>query len=479
MHPLDRADMLPAVTSRGTRASAGTVTHAPGGVVGASSTRRAILRSAALTAGAGSAAFTAACGAGSTESTGAVRPVARDVKDELIWLSWSSNTGVRGTAYGNMIKQFNERFPNVTVTQIPPPSGPFGVTFEKVVTTIAGGERLDLVGVVPEFIPVYMDRAKALTDLNAWFRRDPSYKATDHVKGAIDGLTWKGKLGAVPVGLSTSIAIYNAEMLQRKGIAPPKADWNLDQVVDLGKRLTEPKGEETVWGFHDRMPNPLRLYTYIWAFGGEPMTPREEPTQFRWSKDPKTMQAIEWVVDLHRKHGIRAGGHTPEGNSGSGAFPKNRVAISGWQINIFPSVPPDIRYDVIPMPRGPNGRHLYFWGFCYGLAPQSKNPDLSWELLKHVTGVPGQTEWMTHARFAPSLKSLLNGPYQKLDGPPASKQIVADAALSTERFPMHTRWPDMLPKIEQLIKDADAGVKSVKDALTTLDAELEAIAKSA
>jgi multiple sugar transport system substrate-binding protein len=440
-------------------------------------TRRHLVRRAALAGLTATASFAAACGAAS-QPAAALRPVARDVRDELIWLTWSSNSGVRGTAYGNMITQFNERFPNVTVTQVPPPSGPFGATFEKLVTTIAGGERIDLVGVVPEFVPVYLETAKALGDLNTWLRRDPSYKATDHVKGAIDGLTWKGKLAALPVGLSTSIAIYNAELLQRKGIDPPKADWDVNQVVELGRRLTEPKGDETVWGYHDRMPNPLRLYTYIWAFGGEPMTPREEPTQFRWSKDAKTVQAMEWVVDLHRKHAIRAGGHTPEGDSGSGAFPRNRVAISGWQINIFESVPPDIRYDVIPMPRGPNGRHLYFWGFCYGLAPQSRNPELAWELLKHVTGEPGQREWMTHARFAPSLKSLLGGPYQQLDGPPVSKQLVADAALSTERFPMHVRWPDMLPKIEQMVRDADAGKVSVRDALTTLDAELESIARS-
>jgi acetolactate synthase-1/2/3 large subunit len=56
--------------------------------------------------------------------------------------------------------------------------------------------------------------------------------------------------------------------------------------------------------------------------------------------------------------------------------------------------------------------------------------------------------------------------------------LEADAALATERFPMHTRWPDMLPKIEQMVRDADAGTKSVRDALTTLDAELETIAKS-
>jgi multiple sugar transport system substrate-binding protein len=446
-------------------------------------TRRRFLRAAGISGLAGSAVtavFATACGGSATptEPTAALRPLAREVKDDLIWLIWSSNTGVRGEAYGNMVAQFQQRFPNVSVTQVPPPSGPFGATFEKLVTTIAAGERLDLVGVVPEYVPAYMDGAKALSDLNVWLRRDPAYKASDHVKGAVDGLTWKGKLAALPVGLSTSVAVYNAELLQRKGIAPPKADWDVNQAVDLAKRLTEAKGpDDTIWGYHDRMPNPLRLYTYVWAFGGEPMTPREEPTQFRWSKDPKTLQAMEWVIDLHRRHSVRAGAHTNEGDSGSGVFPRNRVAISGYQINILNGIPHDLRYDVIPMPRGPNGRHLYFWGFCYGLAPQSRAPELAWEFLKHVTGEPGQREWMARARFAPSLKSLLGGPYQQLDGPPASKQIVADAALSTERFPMHRRWPDMLPKIEQMVRDADAGKKSVKDLLSQLDDDLAAIVK--
>jgi multiple sugar transport system substrate-binding protein len=431
-------------------------------------------------------AVAAACGVGAGATPGAPpdgaqggRALDRGMKDELIWLIWSSNTGARGEAYQAMTRSFNERFPNVTATQVPPPPGPFGATFEKLVTTIAGGNRLDLVGVVPAYVPVYMDRAQALGDLNARLRRDSTAKATDHAKGAIDGLTWKGRLGALPIGLSTSIAVYNRELLQRKGVAPPRADWDMDQVVDLAKRLTEIRGpDDTVWGFHDRMPNPLRLYTYVWAFGGEPMTPREEPTELRWSKDPRTLEAVEWVVDLHRKHNVRAGGHTPEGDSGSGAFPQNRVALAGYQINILEGIPRELQYDVLPMPRGRNGRHLYFWGFCYGLAPQSPAPDLAWEFLKHITGEPGQREWMARARFAPSLKSLLNGPFQQLEGPPASKQVVADAALSTERFPMHSRWPDLLPRIEQMVRDADAGKQSVRDALTALDVDLAAIARS-
>ena len=41
-----------------------------------------------------------------------------------------------------------------------------------------------------------------------------------------------------------------------------------------------------------------------------------------------------------------------------------------------------------------------------------------------------------------------------------------------------TRWPDMLPKIEQMVRDADAGTRNVRDALSTLDAQPEAVTRS-
>jgi hypothetical protein len=42
---------------------------------------------------------------------------------------------------------------------------------------------------------------------------------------------------------------------------------------------------------------------------------------------------------------------------------------------------------------------------------------------------------------------------------------------------MHSRWPDLLPRIEQMVRDADAGKQSVRDALTALDVDLAAIAR--
>ena len=76
------------------------------------------------------------------------------------------------------------------------------------------------------------------------------------------------------------------------------------------------------------------------------------------------------------------------------------------------------KWDVQQLPAMEKGRYFPDRGFAYGVARNSKNPDLAWELLKQVVGPAGQTDWYRHARFAPSIKSLLGGAYlQEKDAP--------------------------------------------------------------
>src|SRR5690349_18465905 len=82
--------------------------------------RRTVLRQLAAAAGvAGAAGVAVACassGSGGSAPAQTSKPLDRGVKEDLVWLIWSSNTGVRGDAYNAMTKTFQERFPNVTAT---------------------------------------------------------------------------------------------------------------------------------------------------------------------------------------------------------------------------------------------------------------------------------------------------------------------------------------------------------------------------
>src|SRR5919198_4150214 len=173
-------------------------------------------------------------------------------QDHLVWFIWSSNTGARGQAYNTMTQRFNEQFPNVTVEQITG-GGDLKTVMDKLITMIASDSRLDVVGVSPDLVPAYVERLNVLQDLRSVLKLDSStVKESDHAAGIIDTHVWKGKLYALPVGITTNHACLNLDLLQENGIAPPGPDWTIDQALDMARRTTVRRtgDEDSTWGMY-------------------------------------------------------------------------------------------------------------------------------------------------------------------------------------------------------------------------------------
>ncbi|MGH2367444.1 MAG: ABC transporter substrate-binding protein, partial [Chloroflexota bacterium] len=178
----------------------------------------------------------AACGVGGPSAGSTARPLDKDQKDEMTWLVWSSDSGLRKQAYDEMVTRFNEQFPNVTVTRI----AGGGETLEKLVTMMASDTRVDIVGTRPDYLAAYMEGPKPLQDLRSFLKKDSSVvKESDHIEGIVDALTWKGTLHALPVGVYTNNLCLNFDLLERNGIPAPKADWTIDDAMEIARRTTD------------------------------------------------------------------------------------------------------------------------------------------------------------------------------------------------------------------------------------------------
>src|SRR5687767_2473031 len=181
----------------------------------------------------------AACGAGT--ATEAPKALDRTQKDELTWVVWSSDATTRKEAYDTMAKRFTDQFPSVTITRI----AGGAETLEKLITMMASDTRVDIVGTRPDYIASYMEGPKPLQSLAPFAKKDTSViNVKDHAEGVIDGLTWKGALYALPVGVYTNNVTLNLDLITQKGIAMPKADWTIDEALDIARRITQRKDTE-------------------------------------------------------------------------------------------------------------------------------------------------------------------------------------------------------------------------------------------
>ena len=134
------------------------------------------------------------------------------------------------------------------------------------------------------------------------------------------------------------------------------------------------------------------------------------------------------------------------------------------------------KWDVQQLPAMEKGRYFPDRGFAYGVARNSKNPDLAWELLKQVVGPAGQTDWYRHARFAPSIKSLLGGAYLQEKDAPLNKKAIVDSLLAAKPMPKSPRWWEMDQGITiKSLARIRAGAVSVNEGLSDLDRQLNAV----
>jgi multiple sugar transport system substrate-binding protein len=404
----------------------------------------------------------AACG----EQPAAPTNVSKDTSANLTWLIWSSNTNVRGEAYTNITKMFQEEYPNVTAEQISG-GGNLKTTLEKLLTLVAADQPLDIVGVRHDILGQYVSLS-VLKDLSAFAKRDASFKFTDHTQAAVDMLSFKGKVYALPIGLSTSAVAYNVDLFTKAGVKPPDASWDWKLFLELAQKLTVRRDPNPQWGTHI-LPQNSEIFYWIWMNGGEPFTPKEEPAKSSFVQ-AETMEAVQWFTDLSTRYGVKAPFDHPDGKGGNGKFSDGRVAFFPVQSNNtreFQDL--GFQWDIVPLPKGKKGVVTPLNSFSYGIYDKTKNPDLAWKFWTTVVGPAGQREWMLRTgEFIPSLKALVPE-YDKVPLKPPSRKIFSQAAANGRPTPKATKWADMAPIIDEQLQAMDGGKIGVKAGLETLD----------
>jgi multiple sugar transport system substrate-binding protein len=425
-------------------------------------TRRRVLASAAA---GGGAALLGACGADAPQAT----TIAKDTRANLVWFIWSSNTGVRGEAYNAITAHYQQDFPNVTVEQTSG-GGNLPQVLEKLMTMVSADQPIDVLGVRHDVLGQYVTLG-LMKDLGPFLKRDQSVKLADHLPSAVEMLSFKGKQYGLPIGLSTSALMYNADLFAKAGVPLPSGTWDWKQFVDAAQRLTKRQEENPIWGTHIQAANS-DLFYWIWMNGGEPFSPKEEPTKAHFAQ-AETLEAVQWLTELTTRYGVKASFDLPDGKGANGKFADGRMAMVPVQSNNTRELQAlQFNWDITALPKGKTGSVYPLSSSSYGIHNKTKNEELTWKLWTLAIGQTGQREWMTKTgEFMPSHKAL-QSEYEKVPLKPANRKQFFQAAMSGRPTPKATKWGDMAPVIDRNLQAADTGKVGVRAAMESLDREV-------
>ena len=369
-------------------------------------TVRLVAETGALTAGGGTAALLAACGATSSTTapapSKALGPATLDVitRDEPI------ERGLMVQLY----TRFTEQNPQVKVEPVSP-----GASFnDKVAALLASGTPPAVTGPWGTGGYRYWAVKGALLELDPLIARD-KYDLSDFYPKFVEATKMAGKRYALPMGIGIQVQAYNKELFQKAGQATPPgwADrtWNWDKFLTTARALTrDVDGSNAQWGTGNPWGDDRRI-AYLYGGAWFDLKAYETGKATTFLHEPNAVvEGIQLVADLTHKHRVRPTAADATRVAGTVApFLASRLAMESTATSNFArwsaAEAPAWGVAAVPHPPGLARRNWItadpWFGFKLG-----KFVDEQWALLKFLASKESMRVFPLQSTFVPPRPSL-------------------------------------------------------------------------
>ena len=437
-------------------------------------TRRDFLKIASAT---GAASVLAACGSGND----VVNDTATEVPKNVNQLSGTTiNILFNDMAWTKFVISKLPEFTEKTGIKVEHDVVAWPVLLEQTeIELSSGSENYDVM--IQVFIKAQRwMRAGWSYPLDEFIARD-GFELEDFLPSTRGAMNYEGVQYGIPFLAESTQMIYRSDILAEAGLEVPQNFTELEAVLDATHNppdfysyvmRTEPNGVH--------FPFPIWLQGY----GGNIF--RDPPNDLTPTLNtPEAIEAATNFTDLILKYSI-AGSQPYAMPDCQNAMAQGNAGIWVDALGIMPPVrDPEIstvadKTEITLVPGGPSGRFPQIASHGYQIPKASKKADAAWEFIKWATSYDVMLESATDAGyFAHPRNSVLTSKeygdkYNK--GDTQVGLLIAEALnLAKVEYRVVPEFPEVGGRLGQGIGEILSGQKSVKDALDSLQADVEQI----
>lgn len=424
------------------------------------------------------------CGNASDGKTGTASPGTgggeEDKKVEILLGYYSSDSS--DAKMKELIEQFEEKHPNITVkTQ----SAPYGQFYQKLDTQIAAGQAPDVWLSDGVYVMKYAQRGAA-KDLTDWIAKDlkaDEYYGLDFNKDA-DGRYW-----GVPQGIQVGVLFYNKDLFDKAGVAYPTDEWTWEDLKASAAKLTVDAGGKTAEdsGFDAASVNQFGLtffsitegwFSVMKSYGGGALDEKAENSIIN---SPENKQAFEWMVDGMQRGIITDPVDLKSFQSNTAVFPSGSAAMRiGIYARVQAANEAGLNYDVTLLPKGPDGKRVspvIANSWVINQKSSDEKAQAAWEWIKYwATEDDVQKQWTELGEAVPVKKSVAESEvFLKAGEQPANRQAFLDSLEFAQTLDNNAVWEEWVGKFNEHAERAFLGDAIVDQALSEADAAVQAV----
>jgi multiple sugar transport system substrate-binding protein len=421
------------------------------------------------TVAAGLVASLAGCGAasgtGNTGTTGEYTAPDPDITANLTISNWG-NPGDE-ELYQAAIDRFNEKYPNVTVTDNVTQVVNWSDYINKILTSIASGDSPDIINIATEGVEFGLSKNLFLP-LTNYIEQDESVKSLidDINPNLIAGFTKDGDTYLVPNNWNAMVVYYNKAMFDAAGIERPSDDWTWDDFHTIAGELTSGSGSSKTYGF-GLQTYTFAYYPWLYSNGGSIAT---DDLSAPALDSPETIEAVQFLQNLVLKDGFAP---DPAGTEANQLFQAGKVAMTAAPANlsaILVADAPDLEFGILPMPQNTEKKTV-FGAAGFSVYQGSKNQDLAWELIKELASQKTQAGWAELGTSNPTTLTAATSDVFVNRHPDAS--VLYDAIEYAKPVAAPTFFTTLEPAFQRALQAIMAGGDPAEE-LAKAQAEVEA-----
>jgi multiple sugar transport system substrate-binding protein len=235
--------------------------------------------------------------------------------------------------------------------------------------------------------------------LDALLARD-KVRRDAYNKGALDSWIWKERLYAVPYSAFGVAAFLYKKRFAEQAVPLPPLTWTWDDLLAAAQKLTQGQGMAKQFGVVFFHANDLQITQASWMLNAGGKVLDDARTRALYADDAKSIEAFQWLVDLRLRHGVEP---KPEERTPNPSNPRamlqpmneGRAAIEIARFSRYSEWIDQLgreHVEIYPLPAGPARRRSHAVGTnAWSVGGHTKVKDAAWEVVRWLTGPPGQT----------------------------------------------------------------------------------------
>ncbi len=321
---------------------------------------------------------------------------------ELTYSCWGTATEIQ--ILKNQIKEYEKATPNIRIKLIHIPEN----YYKKIHLLLASKTEPDIILINNQNIEQYGKYLKTL--------EDTKYKNT-YFKTAIEGLSYKGNLKALPRDMSMLVIYVNKTLLTKYGINIPDDNWTIDDFLTISKALKE----------HNKYSILLEddlyyLYPFLLSIDGKVID--QEINEL------KNYKSIELYKDMSCKYHYSPEAYEIGKSTGAEFFINEKSAfyLSGRWMTPKITELAKFDWDIIKFPTGKNGSIVPIDATGWGISQNTKYYKESLDFIEYLANDQNIEEMSTLGIIIPAKKRIAKKIFMK----PTTKNIKIFYQISEE-----------------------------------------------